>query len=260
MKITRKIIEIDEDLCNGCGLCAEACSEGAIRIIDGKARLVAEKYCDGLGACIGECPQGAVRIVEREADAFDAAAVEEYLKGSESTPETKEATMACGCPSTHIQEFESASARAGEDKAGARSKAPSCLTHWPVQIRLVPATASFLQGARLLIAADCATVACPNLHDEFLKDRVVMIGCPKFDDPGPYVQKFADIFTTNTIRDVTVLVMEVPCCQGLPRIVQKGMEAAGRAIPMEKVVINARGDRLTTQRMAMQSPAIREES
>ena len=251
MKITRKIIEIDEDLCNGCGLCAEACSEGAIRIIDGKARLVAEKHCDGLGACIGECPQGAVRIIEREADAFDAAAVEEYLKGLETAPEAKEATMACGCPSTHVQEFESASARAGEDAADARSKAPSCLTHWPVQIRLVPAAAPFLQGARLLIAADCATVACPNLHDEFLKDRVVMIGCPKFDDPGPYIQKFADIFTTNTIRDVTVLVMEVPCCQGLPRIVQKGMEAAGRAIPMEKVVINARGAVIGRERVTM---------
>lgn len=244
--IKRKIIEIDEDLCDGCGLCAEACSEGAIRIIDGKARLVAEKYCDGLGACIGECPQNAIRILEREADEFDAAAVDEYLKSLESTENKTEEPMACGCPSTHVQEFPVAPSSLDAEKAGGQK---SALTHWPVQIRLIPPTAPFLKDAHLLVAADCATVTMANLHQGFIRGRVVMIGCPKFDDPAPYIQKFAEIFKAHNIKTVTVLVMEVPCCQGLPSIVRKGMELAGKDIPVKKIIASTRGDVISEGRI-----------
>ncbi|MGA1871010.1 MAG: ATP-binding protein [bacterium] len=235
----RKIIEIDEELCNGCGQCAEACSEGAIQIIEGKAKLIEEKYCDGLGACLGECPTGALKIIEREADEFDAEAVEHYLNEKERLAEGSK--MACGCPSTYVQELQGADRCEGEQSTEEYSNRPSALTHWPVQIRLIPAQASFLKNADLLVAADCTTVASANFHGEFLKGRVVMIGCPKFDDPGPYIQKFADIFAQNSIKSITALVMEVPCCQGLPVMIKKGLEIAKKDIAIEKIIITAQG-------------------
>jgi NAD-dependent dihydropyrimidine dehydrogenase PreA subunit len=246
MQVKRKIIKIDEELCDGCGQCVPSCAEGAIEIVDGKARLVAEKYCDGLGACLGECPNGALTIAEREAEEFDGEAVEEYLssKGQQESPE--EATVACGCPSAMIQSFVPPASREDANKHTIHS----ALSHWPVQIKLVPPSAPFLKGADLLVAADCTPVAYPNFHRDFLKGKVVMVGCPKFDDIQDYIQKFADIFNTADIKSITVVVMEVPCCQGLPTIVEKGMEMAGRKIPMKKVVISARGEALGREKLA----------
>ena len=250
MEVKRNIIQIDEELCDGCGHCVPSCAEGAIVIVDGKARLVAEKYCDGLGACLGECPNGALTIVDREAEEFDEEAVEEYQrsKGEDKRPE--EASMACGCPSSQIQSFVPPASRESTNEPTIQKTSISALSHWPVQIRLVPPTAPFLKGADLLVAADCTPVAYPNFHEDFLKGKVVMVGCPKFDDVQDYIQKFADIFSTADIKSITVAVMEVPCCQGLPIIVEKGMEMAGKRIPMEKVVIGARGEVLGRERLA----------
>jgi len=249
MGVTRKIIEIDEELCDGCGQCVPGCAEGAIQIIDGKARLMAEKYCDGLGACLGECPTGALKIIEREAEEFDEEAVEEHLKTMERFEKPAEATMACGCPSTQIQSFSSPMSCQGANEPVAHSRAASALSHWPVQIRLVPPSAPFLRGAHLLVAADCTPVAYSHFHRDFLKGKVVMVGCPKFDEVQVYIQKFADIFNGADIKSITVVVMEVPCCQGLPVIIKKGMELAGKTIPLDQVIISTRGEVIERERL-----------
>ncbi|MEW6116234.1 MAG: 4Fe-4S binding protein [Nitrospirota bacterium] len=250
MKSRRKIIEINEDLCNGCGQCVTDCAEGALKIIDGKARLVSEIYCDGLGACLG-CPQGALKIVEREAEAFDEHAVEQYLKQKEQNEKkAAETPVHSGCPSARIQTF-TVSPCAEANRPASQSCATSALSHWPVQIRLVPPTAPFLRGAHLLVAADCTPVAYPNFHGEFLKDKVVMIGCPKFDNADEYIQKFADIFRTADIKSVTVLTMEVPCCSRLPLIVERGLAIAGKNIPINNIVISTRGEVLNYKKVAV---------
>ncbi|MBW1846428.1 MAG: 4Fe-4S dicluster domain-containing protein [Deltaproteobacteria bacterium] len=243
MKVNRKIIEIDDDLCDGCGQCLISCAEGALEIIDGKAKVVADKYCDGLGACLGECPVGALHVVEREADEFDEEAVEAFLAEKEKNKEEKEETMACGCPSTQIQNFESSTSCEMANRPANIEDVDSALSHWPVQIRLVPPTAPFLKGADLLVVADCVPIAFPSLHRDFLKGKVVMVGCPKFDDVQEYIDKFAAIFETADIKSITTLVMEVPCCSGLPGIVKKGLEASGsgKNIPLEEVVVSVRG-------------------
>ena len=238
MKVRRKIIEIDSELCDGCGQCVPACAEGAIEIVDGKARIASEKYCDGLGACLGECPNGALRIVEREAEDFDAEAVEEYLKGREAPVLKAGHGLPMSCPSAGIQTFVP---RGGTDASGAGPSA-SRLSHWPVQINLVPPTAPFLKGARLLVAADCTPFAYPDFHRDFMDGRVVMVGCPKFDDAPGYVRKFAEIFSKADIKDITAVVMEVPCCSALPMIIKKALAESGKKIPMEEVVIGTRGD------------------
>lgn len=250
MKSKRKIIEINEALCNGCGQCVTDCAEGALKIIDGKARLVSDIYCDGLGACLG-CPQGALKIVEREAEAFDEHAVEQYLKQKEQNEKkAAEAPVHSGCPSARIQTF-TVSPCAEANRPAAQSCATSALSHWPVQIRLVPPTAPFLRGAHLLVAADCTPVAYPNFHGEFLKDKVVMIGCPKFDNADEYIQKFADIFRTADIKSVTVLTMEVPCCSRLPLIVERGLAIAGKNVPINNIVISTRGEVLNYKKVAV---------
>jgi Pyruvate/2-oxoacid:ferredoxin oxidoreductase delta subunit len=246
MKIKRKIVNIDQTKCNGCGECVTACAEGAIELVNGKAQLVAEHYCDGLAACLGECPQGAIGIVEREAEAFDTEAVEHHLAEKKdlkfeisNLKSDQAATLPCGCPSTQLQMFEKLCGCADELKTEARHQ--STLTHWPVQIKLIPPTAPFLKNADLLIASDCTPVAYPNFHEDFLKGKVVMMGCPKFDETDEYIKKFADIFRVANIKSVTIVIMEVPCCSKMPLIVQKGMELAGKSISVEAVVINARG-------------------
>lgn len=244
MKVKRKIIKIDEELCDGCGQCVPSCAEGALEVIDGKAKIVADIYCDGLGACLGECPQGALEVIEREAEEFDEAAVEEFLAKKEKEEEKdkeKEAQpfqTACGCPSAHIQSFKR-SAPQEETAPGAVEE--SALSHWPVQIHLVPPTAPFLKGADLLVVADCVPIAFPSLHRDFLKGKAVMVGCPKLDDAQAYVDKFAQVFKTAGIKSITTVVMEVPCCAGLPMIVKKGLEVSGVQIPLEEVVISTRG-------------------
>ena len=253
MQIKRKIIQIDEAKCDGCGNCVISCAEGALSIIDGKAKVISDNLCDGLGACIGECPQDALHIIEREADAFDEAAVEAHLATREAETEKEETpkapTMACGCPSTQIQTF-SPCAQANQPVQRSAGAGPSALTHWPVQIRLIPPDAPFLKGADLLVVADCVPVAFPGLHQTFLQGKTVMIGCPKFDDAEAYIDKFAAIFKTAGIRSVTTVVMEVPCCSGLPAMVQKGMQQAGKQIPASKIVVSTRGDILEERKVA----------
>jgi ferredoxin len=245
MKVKRKIIKIDDELCDGCGACVPSCAEGAIELVDGKARMVAEKYCDGLGACLGECPKGALTIEDRVAEEFDEEAVEEYLSERKHEEPVQEFVMACGCPSSQIKTL--APEEPGE---GGRANQKSTLSHWPVQIKLVPPTAPFLKGAHLLVAADCAAVAYPNFHRDFLKGKAVMIGCPKFDDVQEYVEKFAQIFKVANVRSVTIADMEVPCCSALPRIVKRGMDMAGKSVPMEEVVISSSGEILKREKLA----------
>lgn len=244
MKVIRKIIEIDRKRCDGCGQCVIACAEGAIEIIDGKATLVSDVYCDGLGACLGECPQGALKLVEREAEDFDPEAVEHYLeqKQAEQAAKPQAFHAAPRCPSQQIHML-----KKGQAPSRHPASAASALTHWPVQIRLIPPNAPFLQGADLLVAADCTAVAVPNFHEKFLNGRVVMIGCPKFDNIMDYVERFAKIFAQNTIDRATVLSMEVPCCSALLGAVRKGMEKAGKEVPLEEVVLGIQGDVLETR-------------
>jgi NAD-dependent dihydropyrimidine dehydrogenase PreA subunit len=240
MKVKRKIIKINEDLCNGCGQCVLACAEGAIQIIDGKARVMSDNLCDGLGACIGDCPEGALEIIEREAEEFDEIAVEKHL--AQSNTQDAAPVMACGCPSTQIQTFAPSVSCEAANTPVAMKDTRSALTHWPVQIRLVPAHAPFLKGADLLVLADCCAVAYPRLHQDMLNGKVVMMGCPKFDDKDAYIDKFADIFKIADIKSVTAVVMEVPCCSGLPIMIKKAMATAGKKINLKEVVISTRGD------------------
>lgn len=240
MKVKRKIIQIDEELCDGCGLCVPSCAEGSLKIVDGKARIIADKLCDGLGACLGECPTGALKIVERETDDFDEEAVHKHL--AEREKHQKEAVMQCGCPSASIQAFVPSDAhqRSHLPPVG-EEEHESALAHWPIKIRLVPPNAPFLKQADLLVLADCVPVTFPHLHRDLLKGRAVTMGCPKFDDVQEYIDKFTEIFKTADIKSITTVVVEVPCCSGLPMIVKKGLEASGKKIPMEEVVISTRG-------------------
>ena len=238
MKVLRKVIRIDEELCDGCGECVPGCAEGALQIVDGKAKVVEDKYCDGLGACIGECPNGALTIIERDADEFDEKAVEDYLAKKE---EVKQETLPCGCPSTQLQSFIPQASCETANKPAVIDSVESSLTHWPVQIRLVPPNAPFLKEADLLVIADCVSVAYPALHRDFLKGKAVMMGCPKFDDVQEYVDKFTEVFKTADIKSINSVVMEVPCCSGLPAMLKKGMEAAGKEVPMKETVVSVRG-------------------
>jgi len=246
MKVIRKVIHIDEQLCNGCGNCVPSCAEGALEIVDGKARVIADLYCDGLGACLGECPTGALTIEEREADEFDEHAVEKRLSDKKQKVPSARTVLPMasgGCPSSRMmQSFAPTDAGSGSGSPAATgAPAESALSHWPVQIMLVPPTAPFLKGADLLVLADCVPVAFPTLHRDFLKGKAVMMGCPKFDNSQAYIEKFAQIARHSGIRSITAVVMEVPCCAALPVIVQKGLKLAGATIPMEEVVISVRG-------------------
>lgn len=243
MKVKRKIIEIDENLCNGCGNCVPSCAEGAIQIINGKAKVVKDQFCDGLGACIGECPQGALKIVERVTEEFDENAVEEYLKALEKKKKNRPGNLECGCPSTELKTFPVNDGTCESANIPLKfTNTKSALGHWPVQIRLIPPHAPFLKNADLLVAADCVPVAYPSFHSDFLKGKIVMIGCPKFDDVDDYVERFTQIFNTAQIKSITALIMEVPCCSGLPGILKKAMEKADVNIPMKQVVISSKGE------------------
>jgi len=230
--VLRKIVKIDEELCDGCGQCIPNCAEGALQIIDGKARLVSEVYCDGLGACLGHCPRGAITIEEREADPFNEAAVHAHLT-SQAHP-TEEPALECGCPSTTVQTLEGGTPTP--------RTAESALRHWPVQLRLVPIKAPFFDDADLLVAADCVPFAYPDLHGTLLAGRSVVIGCPKFDDARGYAEKLGEILKQNDVRRVTVVHMEVPCCSGLDWIIGRAMEASGKQIPVRRHVVTVRGE------------------
>ncbi len=243
MKVMRKIIEIDEERCDGCGLCVPACAEGSLEIIDGKARVISDNLCDGLGACLGECPNDALRIVEREAEEFDEGAVEAFLAEKEIKQAAPRLVIASGCPSSRIEQFAKPASKAPVPETGLKgAPGESALGHWPVQIHLVPPNAPFLKNADLLVLADCVPVAFPTLHRDFLEGKAVMMGCPKLDNTESYIRKFTQIFQTAGIRSITAVVMEVPCCSGLPMIVKKALDDAGVDIPMEQVVVSTRGE------------------
>lgn len=253
MKLKRKIIQIDEEKCDGCGNCVIGCAEGALAIVDGKAKVISDNLCDGLGACIGECPQDALEIIQREAEAFDEAAVEVHLAAQEQAQQSQvpeQPGTACGCPSAQIQTFGGGRPSAQIQAQPASGADVSALSHWPVQIRLIPPHAPFLKGADLLVVADCVPVAFPRLHQDLLKGKVVMIGCPKFDDADEYIEKFTAIFKTAGVKSVTTAVMEVPCCAGLPWMVEKGMAAAKTQIPYSQVVVSTRGEIVEQRRVA----------
>ncbi|HHU86391.1 MAG: 4Fe-4S binding protein [Pelotomaculaceae bacterium] len=235
----RKIIKIDEDKCNGCGLCVEACHEGALQIVDGKARLISESYCDGLGDCLPECPTGAITIEEREAEAFDEAAVNKH-KAAKSKPEPE--TLACGCPGTHARVIERKSdAATGPVSGQARSTAGSQLRQWPCQIKLVPVNAPYFNQAHLLVAADCTAYAYANIHDDFMRNKITIIGCPKLDNTQ-YADKLTEIIKAHELKSVTVLRMEVPCCSGIAQAVKQALINSGKMIPWRIVTISTDGN------------------
>ncbi|MBD3172528.1 4Fe-4S ferredoxin [Candidatus Bathyarchaeota archaeon] len=226
--VLRKIVEIEEDKCNGCGECIPNCAEGALKIIDGKAKLVSDVYCDGLGACLGHCPQDAIKIIKREASEFDEDAVHEYLKSQE------EPTIACKfTPSLLPKE---------ENVHKTEKNQASKLEQWPVQIHLVPIKAPFWENADLLLMADCVAVALPELHNKLIDGRSVLIGCPKFDDAQKYLDKLTQIIEQNAVRSLTVANMDVPCCSGLRRIAELALEASGKMIPTQNLIIGVKGE------------------
>lgn len=243
MKALRKIIEIDDELCTGCGECVPDCAEGSLAIVDGKARLVADRLCDGLGACLKSCPTGALSIIEREADEFDEAAVKGFL----AEKEDRSRPAAGGCPSAQLRFFPTSPGSTCEAANIPGTQADSALSHWPVQIRLIPPAAQFLEQCDLLIAADCTPVAYAEMHRDFIRGRVVMLGCPKFDDAGLYVKRFTDILQARELQSLTVMVMEVPCCSAMLQIVRKALNDAGSSLPVRQVVVSTRGEIINDQ-------------
>jgi len=274
--VMRKIIKIDETLCTGCGKCIPNCPEGALQIIDGKARIVSDLFCDGLGACIGYCPEGAITIEEREAEKYDERKVmenvikqgenvikahlehlkdhnqNEYLQEAisflrernmkvpiEEPADHKSAILPCGCPGAAVKDLR-------EEKKGAEDVVParsvSQLRQWPVQLMLVPPNAPFLKDADLLIVSDCVPCAYPNFHNDLLRGKILLVGCPKFDDVELYREKLTEMLKNNNIKSVTVAIMEVPCCFGLHRLVSDAVKESGKAIPLKKYIIGVRGD------------------
>ena len=265
-KTLRKIVRIDEEKCDGCGSCVPACAEGALQIIDGKAKLVSEIYCDGLGACLGECPQDAIIIEEREAEEFDEAAVEQYLheqahgQAHGQEQEHAEESLPCGCPSSTVTEFERPPVSSGcpsanvarftrEEHADAAepdtARRSSMLGHWPVQLTLVPPMAPFLRRADVVLAADCVPFAYPEFHRDFLKDRALLVACPKLDDYQAHLQKLTAILREADINSLRVVHMEVPCCTGLVHMAQQAIAASGKDIPFSEMTIGISGDRLS---------------
>ena len=225
----RKIIKIDEEKCNGCGLCAQACHEGAIGMVDGKAKLLREDYCDGLGDCLPACPVGAISFEEREAPAYDEQAVKAAKAAKAQAP------LPCGCPGTQSKRIERR-AHALLDRCESESE----LGQWPVQIKLVPVRAPYFEGANLLVAADCTAYAYGNFHARFIRNRVTLIGCPKLDE-GDYAEKLTAILQNNEIKSLTVVRMEVPCCGGIENAAKRALQASGKFIPWQVVTIGTDG-------------------
>lgn len=244
-KVMRNIVQIDESKCDGCGLCIPSCAEGALQIVDGKAKLVKDVYCDGLGACLGECPQDAISIIEREAEPFDEEAVEEFLKSTENN-EIEHDQLTVGCPSCTAlgDSFTEEKAKSKRDKAKPGAAGPEQeaeLTHWPIQLHLVAPEARFFQDSDLLIAADCVPFAYPAFHSDLLAERSLVIGCPKLDDVNLYQAKLTEIFKRNSIKSITLAHMEVGCCFGLSSLVNEALKASGKAIPLEEIIIGVDG-------------------
>ena len=247
----RTIINIDKEKCNGCGLCVNACHEGAIAMVDGKAELIRDDYCDGLGNCLPACPTGAITFVEREAAAFDEAAVEENMKKKQTADhqqhhriqQHKQPDLPCGCPGSQSRALkrESAADNAPSPAPAQTASMESQLQQWPVQIKLVPVNAPYFDGANLLIAADCAAYAYANFHNEFIRNRITIIGCPKLDDVD-YSEKLTAILENNDIKSVTIVRMEVPCCGGIQNAAVTALKNSGKMIPWQVVTISTTGE------------------
>ena len=228
----RKIVQIDQEKCNGCGLCIPNCVEGALKIVNGKARLVSDKHCDGLGACLGHCPQDAIRIIEREAEAFD----EDTVRAIKERPQPMISSPACA--GSQIRQHQPSPAT--PNGATANSE----LYHWPIQLHLVPVNAPFFDEADLLIAASCLPFSYGDFHNKMLAGKSLIIACPKLDRTEPYLEKLTEIFRQNDIRSLTVAIMEVPCCQGLLRLVRQALKDSGKRMPITVETISVKGERL----------------
>jgi Pyruvate/2-oxoacid:ferredoxin oxidoreductase delta subunit len=235
----RQVIKIDQEKCDGCGLCVPSCAEGAIQIVEGKAQLLADKFCDGLGACLGECPQGALTVEAREADEFVGPAP--GATHGEAAPAPQAESEVFVCPGSRLQQF--------QRPAAAPASGESALGHWPVKLRLVSPKSPFLQGAKLLVAADCAPFAAGDFHARFLQGKALVCGCPKFEDTAAQVEKLTAILKENDVREITVVNMEVPCCFGLVQVVRQAMEAAGKNPPVTICTLGTAGQTLQQQKV-----------
>jgi ferredoxin len=233
--VLRNIVKIDEQKCNGCGQCIEACAEGAIQIIDGKAKLISEIYCDGLGACLGSCPQDAITVEKREADEFDEQATEKHLAEQKDAKPQEEFI----CPGMIAKKIREKPNTTSDTQAG---EVTSQLTHWPIQLKLVPPKAPFLAGADLLLVADCVPFAMGDFHDKLLKEKSIIIGCPKLDNPQFYIEKLAEILKANKLKSLTVVHMEVPCCFGLTHITKQAIAKSSKKILFHDVTIDLHGN------------------
>ena len=244
----RNIVSIDEEMCNGCGECIPNCAEGAIKIIDGKARLVDDKFCDGLGACLGHCPQDAIMIIERDAPEFNEEAVKMHLSATEAKPDrvhkgihrgTLHGGGPRGCPGSMAMDFRSEQS----SNTGASVRQKPELRQWPVQLTLVSPQASYFKDADLLVAADCVPFAYPNFHSDFLAGKSLVIGCPKLDDVDFYTEKMTELIKTSNLKSITLVNMEVPCCFGLQSIVEEAVKKSGRVLPIRQTVITIKGEK-----------------
>lgn len=238
----RNIINIDEEKCNGCGLCVDACHEGALKMIDGKAKLVSESYCDGLGDCLPECPTGAITIEKREAEAYDEELVKEnMLKNKEKALEEP---LACGCPGIQAKKINRRDDNAVESQMTSQATLQSQLNQWPCQIKLVPVKAPYLANAHLLIAADCTAYAYADLHNKFMKNKITLIGCPKLDS-GDYSEKLTEILKNNDIKSITIVRMDVPCCGGIVNAVKQSLINSQKMIPWSIFTVTTDGRIIT---------------
>ena len=235
MNVIRRIIQIDEEKCNGCGACAAACHEGAIGMVDGKAKLLRDNYCDGLGDCLPTCPTGAISFVEREAAAYDEKAVQEHMRKQNEQWHLSAAPHK-GCPSSRTQRLQ----HSQEAASPAQTQAVSRLGQWPCQIRLAPVNAPYFDGAKLLIAADCSAYAYARMHEDFIRGKITLIGCPKLDSVD-YSEKLTQIIQNNNIQSVTIVRMEVPCCGGLELAAKTALQASGKFIPWQIVTLSVDG-------------------
>jgi len=243
--IKRKIIKIDENKCNGCGLCVDACHEGALQIIDGKAKLISESYCDGLGNCLPVCPQNAIIIEERLAEAYDEETVKKMMAEKEIAKLHQQEPIHFGCPGSRLRAIKRESNPTetvlNNQSQSSAGKPESQLRQWPVQIQLVPPNAPYFKNAHLLVAADCTAYAYANIHQDFMRNKITIIGCPKLDDVN-YASKFTQILNYNDIKSITILRMEVPCCGGIVYAVQQALMNSGKMIPWRVVTISTEGD------------------
>ena len=238
----RNIVQIDQEKCNGCGECIDACAEGAIELIDGKATLVSEIYCDGLGACLGHCPQDAITVEQRQAEEFDEEATKVFLagkskKGQADAGAESGAKAGSQCPGCMVQTLE----RAGEAAPAAEGQAGSQLNHWPIQLMLVSPQAAYFKKADLLLAADCVPFAMGDFHTRLLAGRALAVGCPKLDDAELYIEKVADLIASNLPKSLTVVHMEVPCCSGLVHMAKQAIQLSGKDIPFKEVTVSIKG-------------------